>query len=555
MDEALKTFLVGVGGTVIGVLLGASNQWFFTRRAERREVQRLLTTLYGEAEGKCLLIQNCAREMTTAHWSLVHRKWQTKNNLVELPVGNNIRKELTEKICFDRMQQEADKFKSLVSQLRTLVSQFSMICQDESIMEKYISIQNYDPLIYGSIVDMDEQEYRKNMFTRLPEVMNAVDNSFGKIVEDLFIHMQGHFKKANKNKSKKLDLRIEKLRKDLDMALKLGNEKLANLLRFNIEYMQKVESSKIVDVRPILKQLSELDLQADPYQEAVNLIKQLGKTPVMIKNLNIGEVIVRARPYKSGEKSFSQVSDLSYKPQKYNNTYQRASTPKRTIFYGGYTDQKSESYNLSENRFTGTLESMRWLADGTTNRMQRIAYGRWDVVSPISLAVILGSKDMKSNNPLMREIYREFEEFINCLPKKVKRNAIAIGEFFSEKFSDPVPSDANHFLYLLSAIWAETCIDAGVEGVLYPSVRTDGEGICVAICPDSCSKLQLKVVGEGIIYKKKKNTLMNNELYAIISEGQTSFTLKPVKPHWKATLSQILEKLETDSIADLEDCR
>ncbi|MBK6446479.1 MAG: hypothetical protein IPF81_14630 [Bacteroidetes bacterium] len=451
------------------------------------------------------------------------------------------------------MRQEVDVFKTQVSMLRTLVSQFSALCGDEIVMEKYFAIQNYDSLIYDPIVSMEETEYRNNLFNRLPEVLNAVNNSFGKIYDELFLRMQSHIKKKRKKMSKEIQAHLEKIEQELQIAIRLKDVKTEQLLRMNIEYLENLDEQKIVDVTPMLHKLDELGLQKDPYKEAVKLIKQIGKVPMMIKFLHPGEIIIRARPIERGQSSFSKTTELSFKPQEFNKTYQRASTPYRTMFYGSFTDEKKENYTLSENRFTGTLESMRWLVDETTNRKQRIAYGRWDVTSTLKLAVILGEKDKKSKNPIMLEMYEEFQKFISWLPEQIKKNAVAIADFFSRKFSDPTPDADKHYLYMLSAMWAEACVDAGADGVFYPSVRTEGDGICVAITPDSCKKLNLSVAGEGIIYKKAKHVLMNNELFSIVQNGETTFKMVPVDPAWKATPSQILEKLQTDSIDDLED--
>lgn len=197
MDETLKNWLLGICATAVGVVIGAVNQWWFTKRAERREIQRILINLKGEAEGRGMLILKAGRDLTTAHWTLVHRRWQDKNPLVELPKGTNVRPEHTELILIAKMKEEVVTFQNIVAELRIYISQFSTICKDKQIMESYMKVQNYDPLIYNPIVDMSEKEYMNHLLTNMKGVMNKVNNDLGKVFDELFGKLEEHIQKHN----------------------------------------------------------------------------------------------------------------------------------------------------------------------------------------------------------------------------------------------------------------------------------------------------------------------------------------------------------------------
>lgn len=186
MDETLRNWLLGIGATAVGVVLGSVNQWWFTKRAERREIKRILINLKGETEGKGMLIYIAAKELTTAHWNLTHRRWQDKNQLADLPKGCTIRNEKTELILVQEQQIEYDKFRNIVAELRVLITQFKDITENKDVFERYMAIQDYDPLVYKKIEDMSEAEYRNNLYIRLPEVMNKVNNELGKIFDALY---------------------------------------------------------------------------------------------------------------------------------------------------------------------------------------------------------------------------------------------------------------------------------------------------------------------------------------------------------------------------------
>ena len=88
-----------------------------------------------------------------------------------------------------------------------------------------------------------------------------------------------------------------------------------------------------MDYSEIIEKLETIDLKSYPKDEIIALISKCGKVGAIITTLHHGKRIIRAR-INDDNKHFKSVSELSYKPQKFNTTYQRASTPQKTMFYG-----------------------------------------------------------------------------------------------------------------------------------------------------------------------------------------------------------------------------
>lgn len=329
-----------------------------------------------------------------------------------------------------------------------------------------------------------------------------------------------------------------------------------SLLEKNIKFLEDVIIGIInfPDVNSILDKISRVDLTKFPYDELQPLISKLGMVPIMSKFLHPGHGLIRARPYNKGEKTFTQVSDLSFKPAEYNSTYQRASTPRQTAFYGCIANSDKYEADGFDGRLSGTLESVPWIFDDHTNRIQRIAHGRWDTIQIIRLNSVIQHKDFHRNNPLMKEMYDDFNNFLNLIPE-MKASASAIADFFAEKFADKDASSDNSHLYILSAMWTEASISAGLDGVFYPSVRSDGDNFCVALSPHSCSKLSLSVAGESTIYKYKKQVVIANELICSIPNGEKTFNMLPVEAKYRFSNELILQQLGLENFDELEDLR
>jgi len=107
-----------------------------------------------------------------------------------------------------------------------------------------------------------------------------------------------------------------------------------------------------------LKDLRGLDLSTYPIAEIENLIRQLKSFPLIITNFHTGKIIYRVRP-NEGHDSFSLVKDLSYKPQQYNTSYQRASSPKKTMFYGSVIPAANEQSEIDVGRVIAAAEGSK----------------------------------------------------------------------------------------------------------------------------------------------------------------------------------------------------
>jgi len=140
-----------------------------------------------------------------------------------------------------------------------------------------------------------------------------------------------------------------------------------------------------------IKALNGIDLSTYPFYEVQEHIRSFGRTGFLIFTLHKGKTIVRAR---SGS-NFRERSELSYLPQAKNTKCQRASTPNKTMFYASLVGEKQ---SFAECRILATSETSTLLRKGIeSNGIEKITYGRWNVIDDIDLVVILDRRSIQNS--------------------------------------------------------------------------------------------------------------------------------------------------------------
>ncbi len=267
--------------------------------------------------------------------------------------------------------------------------------------------------------------------------------------------------------------------------------------------------------KEIIEKLSKLDLSIYPAEEVKKLIKQLGSFGVIVTNLHPGKRILRGRINEKPHE-FDKISKVSYKPSEFNKTYMRASTPNKTMFYGSIVPEILGEKEPPTARITVIYEISEFARDPESVGEQLITFSVWEVQEDIKLISLVHYKKFERPTELSKQLQADFEEFIKQHPDK-EESTREIVEFLGEQFAKIVSPDKD-YNYLISACYSEIITELGFDGVLYPSVKLAGEGINVAIKPESVSKLKLVHVGECTLYKNKKQVFIGNDTVAKINE-------------------------------------
>lgn len=298
----------------------------------------------------------------------------------------------------------------------------------------------------------------------------------------------------------------------------------------------------MADYQTAIAELKQLDLSKEPKDKILELFNQFGKFGLVQKSFHPGKTVIRARTNKPGE-TFTTRAQLSYKDPQYNKTYQRASTPQQTMFYGGAVHEDLQVNELDNARVIASLETSYLLRDMGQEGEQTVTFSKWKVTKDIHMAAICYHKDFTDKNSHTKELYEAYHGWINSLgDDQLRERSGAITEFLAGEYAKK--EIHSHLAYMISALFAERSVQRGHAGIYYPSVRADAMGFNVALSPDCVdSSLQLVAAGECIIYKKGDHTIVDNETICEVNDDTVPFTFQPVPPVYRRGKESILHEL------------
>lgn len=201
----------------------------------------------------------------------------------------------------------------------------------------------------------------------------------------------------------------------------------------------------------------------------------------------------------------------------------RASTPNKTMFYGSIVPEILGAEEPSTARITIIYEISEFARDKEATGEQLVTFSVWEVQEDVSLLSLVHHKKFEKPTELSKQLQADFDAFMKEHPDKEESTRL-ITEFIGEQFAKIV-SPENDYDYLISSCYAEIVTDFGFDGVLYPSVKLAGEGINIAIKPESVSKLKLSHVGECTFYKNKDHIFVGNDTIGrIADDGSIIYT-------------------------------
>ena len=287
-------------------------------------------------------------------------------------------------------------------------------------------------------------------------------------------------------------------------------------------FIRQVLFGKKMSTDEILDSLSKLDLKTFPEREAHYLISRIGQIGSVMVTLKPGKTMMRLCQNKNGER-FTTAKRISYKPQEINETYQRASTPRNTMFYASFNSDIEEKEKKIPPQITCALETYKWMREDDTINVQTVTYGRWVVTKPINLIAVVHHKDFYDRNPYTAELVDSFKR---DLEKDILREkTLKVLDFFAKQYANDQADPDHSYLYILSAMFSEMCIKRrDIHGVIYPSVRAEGRSLNLAMIPKAAEKcLELYAAGEATIYKYLKNADIDYETITKVPSGQKTF--------------------------------
>jgi hypothetical protein len=275
------------------------------------------------------------------------------------------------------------------------------------------------------------------------------------------------------------------------------------------------------ETKQLLKTLSDLDLTKYPNDLVKDAIKGFRAYPLNVTECHIGNVIYRIRP-NTENKSFVNSSDLSYKPQEYNKTYQRASSPQATMFYGSIIPQENLNSEVDMARVIAATEASNLIRNKESpDGVEIVSFGKWRVIDTISLGTVIYSEVDRNVTPYAKARAKYILELLEKSPALAEQGKLMM-DFIAAEFSKK--EIRGDFDYIISALFTERIIEKGFDGVIYPSVRAEEKGMNVAILPRVVeNKMRLEGVVECKVHKQGNQILVEDSKVAWVNGGISHF--------------------------------
>jgi hypothetical protein len=277
----------------------------------------------------------------------------------------------------------------------------------------------------------------------------------------------------------------------------------------------------------IIDYLAKLDLAKRPVKEIKIALKQYTPPIIIVSLIDIANTIERAVVNTKKEPVFHKASRISYPPKEKNKDYNRASTPNHVMFYGGIAPP--EELYVEKVRLIVAAEMSASLRNPGQNGTEFITFGKWGIKDSINL-VLFVDPNKEYQVPYLQKAVVCCKEWI---AKKDTDNSERIQKeltFFANEFAKYVEKDEN-YNYMISALLTKKLLTLkkyNIDGVMYPSVQTDGEGLCVAISPNAVDeKLELIKVLQCKLTINGNKVNLENKMCCNVDPPNSDFQLTP----------------------------
>lgn len=200
--------------------------------------------------------------------------------------------------------------------------------------------------------------------------------------------------------------------------------------------------------------------------------------------LKSGNKILRTR-IDDKELLFDHISKLSYPPAK-NARTDRASLEGKSMFYGSIFTHKDGGVVLP--RLINLMETSDLFKDVNSKGKQLLTQSAWVNIRNLRLAVLPISINYKEPCDELIGIQFEFQKVAVEIGMKLTNEALFLGDLFAAKnFANTYNMTAHFVDYLLNESNEKDYFD----GILYPSVPSEGLGFNICIRPS--------LIDEGVI--------------------------------------------------------
>ena len=295
---------------------------------------------------------------------------------------------------------------------------------------------------------------------------------------------------------------------------------------------QKFVKKYFMDIIEQLKTIKEKNNISELYE----IYDYFFRPPVSVIPIKIrkGEKIVRVRPNDKKWKHLKNTKDL-FCPPPHRTIIQRANIGGFPMFYAAKFIADS---NAPLSRAIVLYETSKFARDTNSEGIQRLTYSIWEVTEEMTLILVPFGENYDKLNIKLKELEVQWRELINRV--NFEEDKLKICDFLSAEFSK---DNSDYFFTSHYNHFACNILSREHDGVAYPTVKLEGDGLNVAIKPESAAnKLRLIGASECYLIKREDKMILANVCEAkFLKNGKTKFIkrddFKLKSKNWEALMS------------------
>lgn len=202
-----------------------------------------------------------------------------------------------------------------------------------------------------------------------------------------------------------------------------------------------------------------------------------------IPNMEVDFSFLARCRYNAPGEVFSHVDQLSYNPNPNKIGLQRCNYKRQQVFYAA-APTKSDEWSMTS---TAILEACMEYIKGEDATFHYLTLSRWKVNRPLMLFMLPYSEKSFSKNADFKNAKENFDIIIEKYSNStndMERHYKDSLEFISDVFCERENKD---FYYRISSAYFNFIMNSAlargisVDGLVYPSANTDGEGINIVL--------------------------------------------------------------------------